>query len=653
MKSVSGLSAAFSFLTLVAPFAAPLAAQTGAMVQQTPSSPAVERLNQNLNRLSRQPTDMEALIGAGMASYELGDAQAANGFFTRANMVNGRDGRAKLGLALVSVALKQPVEAATYFDEADALGVRADAYLPERARAYDLTGQQDKAQRDYALALQRDPGNAELIRAYAVSLGISGKVDLAEAQIRPLLFKSDRAAWRDRTMILAMNGRTTEARRIAQTIMPRNLSDAMDPYLIRMGSLTAAQKAAAVHYGQFPADGLRLATVTSPPAAAQAAARVDNASRRPVRGRKKDEPATQPAQPAEDSSLLAAMPRGDAPPPMVQPIPQPARPLPAVASRQASSEDDDPDGWTPAERRRAEQRAQSMGASDPVRAAEAVRTGQVVRPVETARALEPVRAVQPAAPVQSVPATPPQPAVRSVEAEPIRIGPAPTYATTAARAGAAAQAPVQGPGLTATAVPPSTPSTPVATPAPAAVPAQPGFSSAPPEGASTPAPAPRRTLAQIMAGIEVPESEKVAPPQLVDLNEVAQMQAARKKAAAEKAKKEALAKAKAEADAKAKAEAEEKARLKANPPRIWVQVATGKDPGALAFDMRRLKKTYSALAGEDAFTAEWGATRRLLVGPFATQAKAKALLTDLKKAGNDGFVYQSEAGEVVSSLSGK
>ncbi|MFT3965710.1 MAG: SPOR domain-containing protein, partial [Sphingobium sp.] len=189
-------------------------------------------------------------------------------------------------------------------------------------------------------------------------------------------------------------------------------------------------------------------------------------------------------------------------------------------------------------------------------------------------------------------------------------------------------------------------------PSPPAAAPQPGFSTAPAEGAA-PA-APQRTLAEIMAGIEVPESERVAPPQLVDLNEVAQLQAARRKAAAaDKAKRDAAAKAKAEADAKARAEAEEKARLKANPARIWVQIATGKDPAALAFDMRRLRKTYSVLAGEDAFTAEWGQTRRLLVGPFPTQARAKALLTDLKKAGSDGFVYQSEAGEVVTALSGK
>lgn len=618
-RSLLKLSAAVSLLTTLGTVATPLAAQTGAMVQAVPQTGAVDRLNQNLNRLSRQPTDMDALIGAGEASYELGDAQAANGFYTRADMVNARDGRVKMGLALVAVSLKQPKEASLFFDEAEALGARADAHLFERAMTYDLTGQQDKAQRDYALALQRTPDNSEIIRAYAVSLGISGKVDAAEAQLRPLLYKSDRGAWRDRTMILAMNGRTAEARRIAQTIMPKSLADAMEPYLIRMGSLNPAQKAVASFYGQFPADGLRLATVTAPPAPPRAETTAA-ASRKRSRDRGRAEPAAQPAAPAEDSSLLAAMPHGDMPPAQVQPVPQPA-PVPARAAplSSANSGDDDPDGWTAVERRRAEQRA-------------------TLKPAVTPRPSAPVRTAM--APATPAPVPTSAPSVFG-SAVPVRLSPAVPPANVVAAT--PAPAPVQSAPAPSPSPAPSTVQGPLVDTAPTPV----------PQPSPAPAPVkPPRTLAAIMADITPSEAERAASAQAVDLAEVAQLQAAKRKAAADKAKKDAAAKAKAEAEAKAKAEAEEKARLKANPARSWVQVATGKDVGALAFDMRRLRKTYSALADEDGFTAEWGATRRLLVGPF-TPAKAKAIVTDLKKAGGDGFVWQSEAGEVVSTLSGK
>jgi hypothetical protein len=557
--------------------AAPALAQGGAVIQATPPAMAVERLNNNLTRLSRAPTDVEALLGAGMAAYELGDAQAANGFFMRADMVNPRMGRVKLGLALVALQLKQWRDAADNFEAAAQLGEPATRYLAERALAYDLTGQQDKAQRDYAAALRARPGDKDVIRGYAVSLGASGKLADAEVMIRPLLFQSDRSAWRDRVMILAMNGRTAEARRIAQTVMPRPLADSMDPYLQRMGALSPAQRVAAARYGQFPADGLRLAPVTAPPPAQLATRLPDRNDRRRKNGRSQ---AAAPAPLQDDSRLAAAMPRGDAPPPVAQPAPAYQAP-----SGRYDSRNDDPDGWTAVER--------------------------------TARAQRPAAAA-------------PRPLSR----------PAPQPVPIQTRPAVRAPAPVMGP--------------PAAAPAPAA-----RVTAAQPAAPVTAAPAANsqpRSLAAIMADIDVPESERQSGP-VVDLAEVdrirAERRAAAAKAAADKAKKAAAAKVKAEAAAKAKAEAEEKARLKANPARYWVQVATGRDPGALAFDLRRLRKTYAVLAGVDGWTAEWGATRRLLVGPFATSAKARAMESDLRKAGTDSFIWQSEAGEVVTALSRK
>src|SRR3546814_1421157 len=84
---------------------------------------------------------------------------------------------------------------------------------------------------------------------------------------------------------------------------------------------------------------------------------------------------------------------------------------------------------------------------------------------------------------------------------------------------------------------------------------------------------------------------------------------------------EAAAKAKADADAKAK---EEAAKKKANPARLWVQIATGSNLKALAFDYNRFAKRNAALfKGKSGSTAEWGQTRRLLVGPFANRKAAQ------------------------------
>lgn len=179
----------------------------------------------------------------------------------------------------------------------------------------------------------------------------------------------------------------------------------------------------------------------------------------------------------------------------------------------------------------------------------------------------------------------------------------------------------------------------------------------PPISTASPDPAATRSLADIIRALEVPEEERKASVAAVDLAEVAALQErqrAARQAGADKAKRDAEAKAKAEADAKAKAEAAEKARLAKNPSRHWFQLASGRGLDALAFDMRNIRRKHAVLMqGKDAWTAPWGRTNRLVVGPFTTAARAKAFEAEYKKAGGDGFTWQSEAGEEVKPLGGK
>jgi cell division protein FtsN len=57
------------------------------------------------------------------------------------------------------------------------------------------------------------------------------------------------------------------------------------------------------------------------------------------------------------------------------------------------------------------------------------------------------------------------------------------------------------------------------------------------------------------------------------------------------------------------------------------------------------------LRGKKAFVTEWGRTNRLLVGPFDTEAAAKAFNEKLHKADHEGtFVWISPAGQVVDAL---
>lgn len=88
-----------------------------------------------------------------------------------------------------------------------------------------------------------------------------------------------------------------------------------------------------------------------------------------------------------------------------------------------------------------------------------------------------------------------------------------------------------------------------------------------------------------------------------------------------------------------------------HPSRVWVQVATGKKIDALAFDWKRIaKEGGKSLAPYKPFTARWGATNRLVIGPVASRDKAEALVRELKKKGMDVFLWLSEEGEAVQPL---
>ena len=89
----------------------------------------------------------------------------------------------------------------------------------------------------------------------------------------------------------------------------------------------------------------------------------------------------------------------------------------------------------------------------------------------------------------------------------------------------------------------------------------------------------------------------------------------------------------------------------AHPRRFWVQVATGRDADALAWDWRRIKREGGdLLSAKDAFIARWGQANRLLTGPYASAAAAQQAVSALTAKGLDSFTFTSAEGEVVSPL---
>lgn len=231
--------------------ASPRTQVSQAVVQPLPTELPGMRLNTALGKLASNPENVEALIAAGRASLDLGDVQAAIGFFQRADTLWPGSVRIRSGLAGAYALADQPVTAIELFSEAEKLGAIDGERLADRALAYDLVGDSRTAQGYYRRAIELAP-NDETLRRYALSQAILGERRGMELTLSPLLERQDKAAWRTRAFALAILGDTAEAQNIAKQVLPPNLAQAMNGYLSYMQRLTMAQQAAAANLGHFP-----------------------------------------------------------------------------------------------------------------------------------------------------------------------------------------------------------------------------------------------------------------------------------------------------------------------------------------------------------------------------------------------------------------
>jgi Flp pilus assembly protein TadD len=222
--------------------------------------------------LASDPTDFQSLIGAGRAALELGDAQAAAGFFARADDANPNSPLPQAGMGAVSVANGNPQAALPYFQRAQQLGAPLATFACDRGLAYDLLGQQSKAQADYRAALN-GPDRDEARRRLALSLAISGDRNSALQTLAPLSARGDSAVPRVRAFIFALTGDSNAAMTAINAAMPGSWAQ-VSPFVQRLPSLSAGQRAAAVNLGIFPDTGETSFASATPPAASPSSDRL-------------------------------------------------------------------------------------------------------------------------------------------------------------------------------------------------------------------------------------------------------------------------------------------------------------------------------------------------------------------------------------------
>lgn len=536
-----------------------------ALDQAAPAAPIIAEpagaaeLRAAMRRISLNPSDADAMADAGNAALALGDANAALNFFTRANTLRPGNSRIVAGLATATVRTENPFEALRLFDQAVSLGANERAIALDRALAFDLLGNFNRAQQDYKLARTASTSDDLIIRQ-AVSLSLAGQKEAADAMLLPLLQRNSATAWRARAFMLAARGDVRESTKVAQGFMDASSVLRMERFFRLMPSLTDAQKAAAIHLGHFPTG--------------QALGRDSEQVRR----------------------IASTLPQTSAVSGDNRLIPSGA----ALGPKAAPSRDSKSTPKTETPRLGI---ASARGKVDEPQTTRIASVSNTAQPApETARPLVSATSAKPAStptPAAITPAPAPAPAPTTAVAVPAVITPQPAQSSgSTIEPLPTAQAPA------------------VAVQAPEPAPAAPVASS-------------RFDLGAIVEAIDIPESEQRPSQVPVDLKKLKPVVKVDPKLAA-----------------KAKAEKE-------HPARFWVQIATG-NADALGFDYRKLSKTYAALLkSRNAFTAEWGRTDRLLVGPFADQKAAKKWEGDYKKAGGDAFMWKSEIGEVVNPLKTK
>jgi tetratricopeptide (TPR) repeat protein len=192
-------------------------------------------LARNVRLLAINPRNYDALLGAGRAALRLGDAQAAIGFYGRAEELNSTHWAPKAGQGAALAQMGEAAAALGMFEQAQRLGATLNLIALDRGLAFDLLGRQAEAQADYR-AVPPGPDHSEAQRRLALSLAISGRKLDALAAIDQLIARRDTGARRTRALILALGGDVDGARAAIGALMPgaasgSNLSFAAWPRL--------------------------------------------------------------------------------------------------------------------------------------------------------------------------------------------------------------------------------------------------------------------------------------------------------------------------------------------------------------------------------------------------------------------------------------
>jgi tetratricopeptide (TPR) repeat protein len=365
-------------------------------------------------------------------------------------------------------------------------------------------------------------------------------------------------------------------------------ADALAPFLARLAGLSPSQKALAVHFGHFPSDGRAAAYAQADTSPDPDALALAQGAAPIGPARRRGGPEVQ--VPAFDTGAPRRRP-GDTGPSVASQIRRPSAPVEAQSRRTVQLAE--------LQTRRAQQRP-APGQPAPPWAEPVLDEGQPRYP-------SPPRYQSPP---RSQPRYQSEPPRQSRDAPAAWADPVPDER--------------QSPGFTL--VPQGRP---FGTPTPVRTEPQPA---APAETQSD--------FSSVTAFVNsLPPEEEVAPPVLAAPVRARPQSASRGRRAAARTGQAAAGAS--------------RARPPASPSRVWVQMAIGNNKAGLVYQYGAFRRRAPALlGGRGAYTAQWNATNRLLVGPFASESAGRAFVNQLAARGVRAHTWTSEAGQEIDALQG-
>lgn len=623
-------------------------------------------LRRQLTELASNPGSVSELIETGRAALAVGDGEAALGFFARANQLAPRDARVKAGLAAANARTGRPDTALTLFSEAVSLGAPEGEIAAERGLAYDLLGQNARAQQDYLRSL-RHREDPEVRRRMALSLAISGQREAALRLLEDQVRQGDRAGNRARVMVLALSGDVRGATAAANASLPPGAAQAITPFFSRLASLSPGQMASAANLGRVPnaGGGMRMADAGSRGSADPGAlAFAGGSSAAPaLRSRLPVAPA-QPSASRRRPGAVETAARSSASPLTSQPARQQSRVL-ASSSPPSPVEAGRPRGSWSAPATVAASTNAAVSAAAPstflqphphqpllLTQAAASTSGPGGPRMQEQVELAGADRDQPRVPQAVLPA----PATSEPVLTGAEPGPSPAPADTAANE---ETAPVQ---IAAAQTDIQVPEPAVAEPEPQPLDGAAANLAVWNSGAATAAPAPaRRGFSDVVAAVSTLPTESDGAPALAESRPQRTASTPARTASTRTPTRTASTRSQPVRSTQINAAARTSAATGAartprqtHPSRVWVQLGVAPNRSGFGYEINRMRRAApDLLQNRQPHVAPIGSSHRLLVGPFPSEAAARSFINSLKAKNIPSLSWTSPAGTEVERFAGR